>query len=296
MKDCESTTAKNEKGYTMFNRPKERPTRIIFPSVRVIDRAATTILLVLSLIAPVLAQGQDKAIPGPGEKNAAEKKAEAEVVAALRARKESYNTRHDLEAWASLVADDCIFTGGGKRTSKQDQINGLKAEWASLPSENKAVESPPEDILVSVHGDTAIAFFNYKGFVEMGGQTTSSRSWQMDVFARRGNKWLLVASGDAVLPPAPKVAQVDPSTYDAYVGQYEVSPKVICTVSREGDKLIGRLPGQEPIELLPENETTFFVRGIDGERYILVKDASGRVTHAIQRVFGWTDRIIRKIK
>jgi hypothetical protein len=47
---------------------------------------------------------------------------------------------------------------------------------------------------------------------------------------------------------------------------------------------------------LPENETTFLVRGMEGERYILVKDARGRVTHAIQRVFGWTDRIIKKIK
>jgi hypothetical protein len=98
------------------------------------------------------------------------------------------------------------------------------------------------------------------------------------------------------LPPEPKVAKVDPSTYDAYVGDYELAPKIVATVSREGDKLIGRLPGQEPVELLPENETTFFVRGMEGERYLLVKDASGRVTHAIQRVFGWTDRMVKKIK
>jgi ketosteroid isomerase-like protein len=279
----------------MFNQPNERPAKTSFPSVRVMKQAVVAILLILGVIAPTLAQDQDNANPTPEKKSASESKAEAEVVGALRARKDAAK-RHDIEAWAAFLADDCVFTGGGRLKSKQDAVKENKSEWANIPPEVKGYGGPLEDIRVTIHGDAAIAFFKFKEFVEMGGQTTSSRSWQMDTFMRRGNKWLLVASGDAVLPPEPRVVKVDPSIYDAYVGQYELAPKIISTVSREGDKLIGRLPGQEPIELLPENDTTFFVRGMDGERYIIVKDASGRVTHAIQKVFGWTDLIVKKIK
>ena len=71
---------------------------------------------------------------------------------------------------------------------------------------------------------------------------------------------------------------------------------MLTTVSREGDKLISRRKGRE-VELLSETDTTFFVRGDpEGTRVIFVKDASGRVTHEIQRPFGWTDRIVKKIK
>jgi ketosteroid isomerase-like protein len=173
------------------------------------------LLLILSLSAPVLAQATD--IPKPTtekKKSASETKAETEVVTALRARKETAK-RHDIEAWAAFLAEDCVFTGGGQLQSKPDAVKENKAEWANAAPGVKHFEDPPEDIQVSVHGDTATAVFIFRETLEIGGQTTSSRSWQTDTFRRRGNKWLLVASGDAVLPPEPKVAKVDPSLYDA---------------------------------------------------------------------------------
>jgi hypothetical protein len=73
-----------------------------------------------------------------------------------------------------------------------------------------------------------------------------------------------------------KAATVDPKIYDDYVGQYASEPKAIFTISREGDKLVGQAPDGSKVEFLPENETTFFVKGRDIQ-VIFERDKTGRV-------------------
>jgi hypothetical protein len=53
---------------------------------------------------------------------------------------------------------------------------------------------------------------------------------------------------------------LDPAVYDLYVGRYELAPKVCFTISREDDRLYFLDPEGNKAELLPESETTFFIR------------------------------------
>ena len=62
---------------------------------------------------------------------------------------------------------------------------------------------------------------------------------------------------------APTVATVSPAVYDAYVGQYELAPGFILTVTREGDRLMTQATGQEKIEIFPLSETEFFPKVVD---------------------------------
>src|SRR5262249_20100979 len=105
---------------------------------------------------------------------------------------------------------------------------------------------------------------------------------------------------DCVIPPEPVSVKVDPTLYETYVGQYEWTTTLVSTITSNGDKLLEQFPGDEKSELLPENETTFFIKGEaasgDSARIVFVKDSSGRVTHYIYRAYGSTDRIIKKIK
>lgn len=99
------------------------------------------------------------------------------------------------------------------------------------------------------------------------------------------------------------VVKVDPRIYDSYVGEYEIAPGFILSVTREGDKLFSRampIPtppsatGQPKSEMFPESETTFFVTDADAQ-FTFVKDDKGQVTQVnIQR----TTRLFkaRKIK
>lgn len=70
---------------------------------------------------------------------------------------------------------------------------------------------------------------------------------------------------------------IDSKTFSAYVGQYQVPNGPIITVSLDGTRLTAAVPNQPPIDLIPESETTFFVREINA-RLVFARDASGKVT------------------
>ncbi|MBS1812419.1 MAG: serine hydrolase [Acidobacteria bacterium] len=82
------------------------------------------------------------------------------------------------------------------------------------------------------------------------------------------------------IPQAKIIAQVDPKIYDAYVGDYQLAPNFILTVTREGDRLMTQATGQGKIEIFPESETRFFPKAMEAH-LVFVKDASGKVSHLI---------------
>jgi len=82
------------------------------------------------------------------------------------------------------------------------------------------------------------------------------------------------------LPRARKVAKVDPKIFDAYVGRYEIEPKVIATFTREGDRLMTQITGQPKLEVFPESETVFFLKVVDAT-ITFVKDEKGHVSHIV---------------
>jgi CubicO group peptidase (beta-lactamase class C family) len=77
-----------------------------------------------------------------------------------------------------------------------------------------------------------------------------------------------------------KDTKVDPSVYDAYVGEYEIAPNLILSVTREGDKLMGQPSGQGKLELEPVSETQFTVTRVRAS-ITFEKDAAGKVTGLI---------------
>lgn len=83
--------------------------------------------------------------------------------------------------------------------------------------------------------------------------------------------------------------KLDPKIYDAYLGQYELRPGRVMTISRQGDKLIGQMPGEAQVELFPEAETKFFLKVIEAQLQF-IKDEKGQVTHLELRQWGQTMR------
>jgi CubicO group peptidase (beta-lactamase class C family) len=88
------------------------------------------------------------------------------------------------------------------------------------------------------------------------------------------------------------VAKVDPSVYDAYVGQYQLAPTFILTVTREGDRLMTQATGQPQFEVFPESETKFFLKVVDAQ-ITFVKDESGKVTHLILHQNGRDQKAVK---
>jgi serine-type D-Ala-D-Ala carboxypeptidase/endopeptidase len=58
---------------------------------------------------------------------------------------------------------------------------------------------------------------------------------------------------------------VDKAVFDNYVGQYQVGPGAVFTVTRNGDHLYVQLTGQQPLEVFAEGDGKFFSKIIDAQ-------------------------------
>jgi D-alanyl-D-alanine carboxypeptidase len=89
-----------------------------------------------------------------------------------------------------------------------------------------------------------------------------------------------IAFGESVpLPKAHVVATINAKVYDDYIGKYELDPKFILTITRDGDRLMTQATGQGKIEIFPESETEFFLKVTDAQITFVKED--GKVTHLV---------------
>lgn len=99
------------------------------------------------------------------------------------------------------------------------------------------------------------------------------------------------------LNPPRTVARVDPKIFDAYVGQYQPNSVITLTISREGDKLMFQQSASpDKQELLPENESSFFLNTNRSITYSFVKDEKGLVTYLLVQNAGREVARVKKIK
>lgn len=86
-------------------------------------------------------------------------------------------------------------------------------------------------------------------------------------------------------PKKRKFITVAPKILDTYVGDYQIVPGMVLSVTREGERLFGQATGQGKAELRAESETAFFVREANAV-VTFGKDAAGKVTHLMLKQGG----------
>ncbi len=90
-----------------------------------------------------------------------------------------------------------------------------------------------------------------------------------------------ITFGEKIEPPKERIAiKVDPKIYDAYVGQYEIAPALILTITKEDDHLFAQPTGQSKLELFAESEKDYFLKAMDAQ-ITFVKNDKGEVTKLI---------------
>ena len=88
--------------------------------------------------------------------------------------------------------------------------------------------------------------------------------------------------------------KVDPRTYDAYVGRYELNPQRTFTATRQGNRFIMDFARGEIAELFPEAEDKFFTKGWDMQ-VTFGRDANGKVTHLDLVIDGGPSRRAKRV-
>ena len=141
---------------------------------------------------------------------------------------------------------------GAKRT--KDAIEIFKLNVEMFPKSSNPYDSLGEAYLADDQKDSALA--NYKKAIEL--DPTNANALRI-VNRLEG-----------------KAIKVDSSGFDAYVGDYEVTPTFILTISKEGDKLFGQRAGQPKMELEPVSETQFTMTQVKAN-ISFEKDSAGKV-------------------
>jgi tetratricopeptide (TPR) repeat protein len=136
----------------------------------------------------------------------------------------------------------------------KDAIEIFKLNVEMFPKSANPYDSLGETYLADGQKDLALA--NYKKAVELD--------------PANANALLIVRRLEGT------ETKVDRSGFDAYVGDYEVSPTFTLTISKDGDKLFGQGTGQPKMELEPVSETQFSVPQVKAN-ISFERDSAGKV-------------------
>ncbi|MDX1407153.1 MAG: serine hydrolase [Saprospiraceae bacterium] len=91
------------------------------------------------------------------------------------------------------------------------------------------------------------------------------------VIPRSGQAGYAEKTNEQVTPR--ETVDVHPDILDRYVGDYELMPGFVLTISREGRQLIGAATGQGSVTMSAASETEFFVDQIGAEIEFVLNDA-----------------------
>lgn len=209
--------------------------------------------------------------------------AAADVEAIVRERIAAA-ARGDKVAWRRHIADDAVWTGPGLENATTADAELAITANASLPKQASTIR----DFEVHEFGDTAVATYVFES-------VPSKRFRKTDTYVRRDGDWTLVLSVE-IFAPAQAVAQVDPATFDAFLGSYQLDPAHVVHVWRDGDKLMSQAEGEpKATELLPSAADTFIVDGDLGE-YVFARGEDGRVDRMLFRMSGSADIVLKRVK
>lgn len=105
---------------------------------------------------------------------------------------------------------------------------------------------------------------------------TIENSKKITNFSARGNK---IKGVETDKKPATEKEEItiDPKILSDYVGEYELAPTFIITVTTEEDKLFAKATGQPQFQVFPESEDTFFLKVV-AAKLVFGRD-DGKVTN-----------------
>ncbi len=137
----------------------------------------------------------------------------------------------------------------------KDAIEIFKLNAETFPTSANVFDSLGEAYLADNQKD--LALINYKKAVELDPKNTNA--------------------AQIVKRLEGKETKVDSASYGAFVGDYEIAPNFILTVTKDGDKLFGQATGQGTLELEPVSDKEFTVPSVKAN-ILFEKDADGKVT------------------
>jgi CubicO group peptidase (beta-lactamase class C family) len=141
---------------------------------------------------------------------------------------------------------------GKKRT--QDAIEIFKLNVEMFPKSANPYDSLGETYLLE--GQKDLALVNYKKAAELD--------------PKNSNALLIIRRLEG------QEVQVDTSGFDAYVGEYQINPNLVLTISKEGDKLFAQMSAQRKFAVEAVSATQFTIPDVKAN-ISFERDEAGKV-------------------
>ncbi len=186
----------------------------------------------------------------------------------------------DVAVWQKYLAEGCIYTDEeGKVKTKADllkELRPLPQGYFGTIKMGEPVVVKQDHVIVLSHRD--------REDLELYGQKLVTWFHSTDTWAEQTDgQWKLVAVQVMAIPNERKPMAMNPKQLDAYVGQYQLTPDVSYTITREGDKLFGQRSGRTKEELLALCADTLYRKGVWRGEKVFERDGKGKVIRMLDR-------------
>nr|WP_242043282.1 DUF3471 domain-containing protein [Leptolyngbya sp. FACHB-671] len=94
------------------------------------------------------------------------------------------------------------------------------------------------------------------------------------------------------LPQKRQAITPNPAIYETYVGDYELAPGIILSVTTESQRIFAQLTGQNQVEIFPESATQFSLKVVDAQLTFVVEE-TGKAARVILHQGGRDQTAIR---
>ena len=196
------------------------------------------------------------------------------------------------EVWEKYLAEGSIYSDEEGNVKTKEEI--LK-EFNPLPKGYiGSIKMGEPKVLIQ---DNVIALSHRdREDLELYGQKIVTYFHSTDTWAKqKDGHWRIIATQIMAIPNERKPMAINPQKLDAYVGQYQLSPEVTYTITREGDKLFGQRTGRAKDELLPLCVDIFYRKGVWRGEKVFERDAQGNVVKMLDRREN-NDLVWKKVK
>jgi hypothetical protein len=182
--------------------------------------------------------------------------------------------------WQRYLAEGSIYADEEGRVLTKDE---LIKELNPLPK-GYVGSIKIGDTKVLLENGVVVLSHRDREDLELYGQKIVTYYQMTNTWAKQRNgQWQLVSTQVMAVPNERKPAVVDPTSLDAYVGQYELAPQVKYVVTREGEKLFGQRTGRAKEELLPLCVDMFYRKGVWRGEKVFERDTGGKVVKMLDR-------------
>ena len=172
----------------------------------------------------------------------------------------------------------------GAIAGKKEMVDGIRPLPAGITGTIRVTGFD-----AAVQGDVAVATYVTDERETFHGRDLHCRYRSVDTWRRTPEGWRLIAAQVLALREDPPAAELSPPLRAEYTGRYALPDGLTYEIraAANGSGLEGAQAGRKPEELRAEAPDVLFVPGKPRYRYLIRRDAKGRVDALIQRREAW---------